>query len=126
MHYKISFYTDRFAVCRSSSNCVASSRLLDCLDSVPGPHVYSCRVERFHEPPDKIAIELGKKARAALQDRDLRSRARSDVRELRSDVAPTHQDYAGGQFVKLQKPLIVDKVLFPRKPERRRTGASCD
>ena len=66
---------------------ISLSVLLDRFYGMAGTNIDTCCLEAFHEPADKIAVEVREDPLAALEHRDLHPGTRCDVGELRSNVA---------------------------------------
>ena len=67
--------------------------LLDAFNLGSGANVDSDRSELFHQPVDEVRVEVSEHALASLQDRDFRTCAGGDVRELCGDVTAADQNH---------------------------------
>src|SRR5712691_11314167 len=95
-----------FGVC---PNGKSSAGLLYAFNLGSGANVDSDRCELFHQPVNEVRVEVSEHALAALQDRDFRTRASGDVRELCCDVAAADQNHP------LRRALQVKKILAGRQ-----------
>src|SRR5712664_504169 len=82
-----------------------------------GANVDSDRSELFHQPVDEVRVEMSEHALASLQDRDFRTCASGDVRELRCDVTAADQNHPLRQALQVQKILTGRQVLLAGNTE---------
>src|SRR5260370_11119924 len=82
-----------------------------------GANVDSDFAELFHQPVDEVGVEMSEHALASLQDRDFRTCAGGDVRELCCDVTAPHQNHPLRQALQVQKILAGRQVLLAGNAE---------
>src|SRR5258708_17334833 len=82
-----------------------------------GANVDSDRSELFHQPVDEVRVEASEYALASLQDRDFRTCAGGDVRELRGDVTAADQNHPLRHALQVQKILAGSQVLLAGNTE---------
>src|SRR2546427_4555378 len=103
-----------FGIC---PNGKPGAGLLYAFDLGSGANVDSDRSELFHQPADEVRVEVSEHALASLQDRDFRTRAGGDVRELRCDVTAADQNHPSRQALQVQKILAGRQVLLAGNTE---------
>jgi hypothetical protein len=109
---------------RPSPHPETAARALDCLDRRAGLNVDADFRELLHEPSHELGVEARQHALRSLQHGHLRTRARSDMRELGRDIATPDHDDSLRQFLELHECLAGDGVLRTGKAERDRACAS--
>src|SRR5713226_2432320 len=82
-----------------------------------GANVDSDRSELFHQPVNEVWVEMSEHALASLQDRDLRTCAGGDVRELCRDVTAADQNHPLRQALQVKKILAGRQVLLAGNTE---------
>src|SRR2546425_3463768 len=91
--------------------------LLDAFNLGSGANVDSDCSELFHQPVDEVWVEVSEHALASLQDRDFRTCAGRDVRELCCDVTAADQNHPLRQALQVQKILAGRQVLLAGNTE---------
>jgi hypothetical protein len=66
---------------------------------------------------NEIRVKKGKRARAAVEDCDLRSRTRGYMRKLKRDIPASDKENPPREFIQLQELIAGRKVLSPRNPQ---------
>src|SRR6266571_4000859 len=91
--------------------------LLDAFNLGSGADVDSDCSELFHQPVDEVRVEVSEHALASLQDRDFRTRASGDVRELCCNVTAADQNHPLRQALQVHKILAGRQVLLAGNTE---------
>src|SRR6185437_2948390 len=91
---------------------------LDALDAVPYTNINSDFLKFLRQPADQIGIELWQHPLAALKNDDFDPRTRSDVRELRRDVATADHHDAFRQPFQCHELIAKREMFFAGKPQR--------
>jgi len=66
---------------------------------------------------NEIRIKKGQRARATMEDRDLRTRKSRYVRELKGDIPASDKEKPSREFVQLQELIASRKVLSAGNPQ---------